>query len=101
MIHGDARDSTGEQDFANQLAELKSVGCDPIFRDKITGVHAERPQLWRLLRKVSQGDVVIVSAVDRLSRDTTDLLVLDLDRRGVGFRTLTDSFDTKTALGRG
>jgi DNA invertase Pin-like site-specific DNA recombinase len=26
---------------------------------------------------------------------------LDLNRRGIGFRSLTESFDTKTALGRG
>jgi DNA invertase Pin-like site-specific DNA recombinase len=49
------------------VVNRRSGASDP------TGVHAERPQLKRLLRKVTHFDVVIVPAVDRLSRDTTDL----------------------------
>jgi DNA invertase Pin-like site-specific DNA recombinase len=66
MIYGYARVSTDAQDLSNRLAELKAAGCDPIFREKITGAHAERPQLKRLLRKVTHGDVVIVPAVETL-----------------------------------
>jgi hypothetical protein len=35
----------GRQNLGNQLAELKATDRDPIFREKITGVHADRPQL--------------------------------------------------------
>ena len=81
MIYGYARVSTDAQDLGNQLAELKAAGCETIFREKITGAHAERPQLKRLLRKVTQGDLVVISAVDRLSRDTTDLYCITSDTR--------------------
>jgi DNA invertase Pin-like site-specific DNA recombinase len=92
MIYGYARVSTDAQDLTNQLAQLKAAGCDPIFREKITGTHADRPQLQKLLRKVTEGDVVIVAAVDRLSRDTTDLLVIarDLEKAGAGLRSLAE-----------
>jgi len=63
VIYGYARVSTVAQDLANHLAELKAAGCDPIFREKITGTHAERPQLKRLLRKVTHGDVAIVLGI--------------------------------------
>ena len=92
MIYGYARVSTDAQDLGNQLAQLKAAGCEKIFRDKLTGAHAERPQLQTLLRTVTQGDVVLVAAVDRLSRDTTDLLVIarDLEKAGAGLRSLAE-----------
>ncbi len=92
MIYGYARVSTDAQDLTSQLAALKAAGCEKIFRDKLTGAHAERPQLQRLLRAVTQGDVVLVAAVDRLSRDTTDLLVIarDLEKAGAGLRSIAE-----------
>ena len=92
MFYGYARVSTDTQDLTNQLAQLKAAGCEKIFRDKLTGAHAERPQLQRLLRTVTQGDVVLVTAVDRLSRDTTDLLVIarDLEKAGAGLRSIAE-----------
>ena len=76
MIYGYARVSTGAQDLTSQLAQLKAAGCEKVFREKITGTTAERPQLKKLLAAHAHGDVVMIPAVDRLSRDTTDLLVI-------------------------
>ncbi len=92
MIFGYARVSTDAQDLTNQLTALKAAGCEKVFRDKLTGAHADRPQLQKLLRAVTQGDVVLVAAVDRLSRDTTDLLVIarDLERVGAGLRSIAE-----------
>jgi DNA invertase Pin-like site-specific DNA recombinase len=55
---------------------LKAGGCTRVFREKISGATADRPQLRKLMAAVSDGNVVIIPAVDRLSRDTTDLLVI-------------------------
>jgi hypothetical protein len=65
-----------------------------VFREKITGTTADRPQLRALMRKLAPGDVVITPAVDRLSRDTTDLLVIarDMQRAGAGIRSLAEPF---------
>jgi DNA invertase Pin-like site-specific DNA recombinase len=37
MIYGYARVSTGAQDLTSQLAQLKAVGCEKVFREKLTG----------------------------------------------------------------
>ncbi len=49
MIYGYARVSTEAQDLASQLAQLKAAGCERIFREKMGGATAERPQLKKLL----------------------------------------------------
>src|SRR5277367_453662 len=76
MIFGYARVSTDAQDLTSQLAQLKAAGCERVFREKISGASADRPQLRKLLAAVTHGDVVIIPAVDRLSRDSTDFLVI-------------------------
>ena len=92
MIYGYARVSTVAQDLASQLAQLKAAGCEKVFREKITGTAAERPQLKKLMATLTPGDVVVIPAVDRLSRDTTDLLVItrDMQRAGAGLRSLAE-----------
>ena len=94
MIYGYARVWTDAQDLTNQLAQLKAAGCEKTFREKITGTTAERPQLAALMKKLAPGDVVITPAVDRLSRDTTDLLIIarDMQCAGAGIRSLAEPF---------
>ncbi len=85
MIYGYARVSTEAQDLTGSTAQLKAAGCQKIFREKITGTTADRPQLKKLMAALAHGDMVIIPAVDRLSRDTTDLLdhrPRDAARRG-------------------
>ncbi len=64
-----------------------------MFREKITGTTADRPQLKNPMATLAAGDMVIIPAVDRLSRDTTDLLVIarDMQRAGAGLRSLVES----------
>ena len=57
MIYGYARVSTGAQDLTSQLAQLKAVGCEKVFREKITGTTADRPQLKKLMAALAPGDV--------------------------------------------
>lgn len=92
MIYGYARVSTNAQDLINQVAQLKAAGCATVFREKISGATAERPQLKKLMAKLDAGDVVVIPAVDRLSRDTIDLLVIarDMQRAGAGLRSLAE-----------
>lgn len=61
---------TDIQDLAAQLDQLQAAGFGTIFREKMPGAYAERPQLKKQLASLSPGDVVVVPAVDRLSRDT-------------------------------
>ena len=92
MIYGYARVSTDAQDLGNQVAQLRAAGCGTIFREKISGATADRPQLKKLMTKLDAGDVVVTPAVDRLSRDTTDLLIIarDIQKAGAGLRSLAE-----------
>jgi DNA invertase Pin-like site-specific DNA recombinase len=94
MIYGYARVSTAAQDESGQVKQLKAAGCGKIFLDRITGTTADRPQLGKLMKKLALGDVVITPAVDRLSRDTTDLLVVarEMQRAGAGIRSLAEPY---------
>jgi DNA invertase Pin-like site-specific DNA recombinase len=91
-IYGYARVSTDAQDLTHQLAQLKAAGCAKIYREKISGATAERPQLKKLTAALLPGDVVVIAAVDRLSRDTTDLLIIarDVQQAGAGLRSLAE-----------
>ena len=92
MIYGYARVSTDAQDLTSQLDQLKAAGCARVFREKISGATADRPQLKKLLATIGHGDVLIIPAVDRLSRDTTDLLVIarELQKAGAGLRSIAE-----------
>ena len=81
--YGYARVSTAAQDESGQVAQLRAAGCETVFREKITGTTADRPKLRKLMDALGPGDIVIIPAVDRLSRDTTDLLVIarEMQRR--------------------
>ena len=91
-IYGYARVSTGAQDLANQLNQLAAARCSKIYREKISGATVERPQLKKLIAALLPGDVVSVAAVDRLSRDTTDLLIIarKVQQAGAGLRSLAE-----------
>jgi DNA invertase Pin-like site-specific DNA recombinase len=74
IIYGYARVSTAVQDETGQVRQLKEAGCEEVFREKITGTTADRPQLAQLMMALVPGDVVITPTVARPSRDTTDVL---------------------------
>ena len=63
-----------------------------MFREKITGTTVDRPQLQKLMKALAPGDVVITPAVDWLSRDAADLLVIarDMQRAGAGLRSIAE-----------
>lgn len=102
MQYGYARVSTFDQNLELQLEALRSSGCDRIFEDKISGAKSKRPGLDKLLKVLRPGDTVIVWKLDRLGRSMRHLVVLveELRERGINFRSLTDSIDTSTPMGR-
>jgi DNA invertase Pin-like site-specific DNA recombinase len=102
-VIGYARVSTEGQSLDAQLAALKAAGAETIFKEKISGVRADRPQLARLMLSLEKGDVVLVTKLDRLGRSTRELLDLihRIDQAGAAFRSLGDPlFDTSTSQGR-
>jgi DNA invertase Pin-like site-specific DNA recombinase len=99
---GYARVSTLEQDPALQLDALARAGCERVFSDKASGALDERPELARVLDQARAGDTLIVWRLDRLGQSLRHLVetVTELERRGVGFRSLNESIDTTTPGGK-
>jgi DNA invertase Pin-like site-specific DNA recombinase len=83
-----------------QLGKLDD--CDKIFQEKKSGRTDNRPQLKLCLDYVRDGDVFIITKLDRLARSTRDLLniVNTLESKGVTLQVLDQKIDTSTALGR-
>jgi DNA invertase Pin-like site-specific DNA recombinase len=100
---GYARVSTQDQKLAGQLEALKAAGASAIYREKISGARADRPQLAKLMSALKTGDVVVVTKLDRLGRSTRELLDLidRIGKAGASFRSLGDPlWDTSSAQGR-
>lgn len=68
---GYARVSSKEQNLDRQLEALQSVS--KVFSDKASGQSTERPQLQAMLNYLREGDIVIVTELDRLGRNNKDL----------------------------
>lgn len=102
MLIGYARVSTIDQNLDLQRDALKKAGCEKIYEDRISGTRADRPGLGRALDDLREGDSLTVWKLDRLGRSVKNLvdLVGELHKRGIQFRSLTDSIDTGTPAGR-
>ena len=101
--YGYARVSTDGQTLAAQDAQLHAAGCAKIYSEKVSGARTDRVQLGKLLKRLDEGDVLVVTRLDRLARSTRDLLnILDrIAKAGAGFRSLADTWaDTTTPHGR-
>src|SRR3954454_21359317 len=101
MLIGYARVSTEDQNLDFQRDALKAAGCEEIFTDQVSGTKANRPGLTNALSHLRAGDTLVVWRLDRLGRSLTHLIatVNDLQERGVGFKSLTESIDTTTSGG--
>jgi hypothetical protein len=53
---------------------LHAAGCAKVYSEKIGGALSDRTELAKLLRRLADGDVLMVTRLDRLARSTRDLL---------------------------
>nr|WP_320050618.1 recombinase family protein [uncultured Desulfuromonas sp.] len=101
-VVGYARVSTTGQSLEAQLQALEAAGAEKIYQEKVSGVKQDRPELAALLDYVREGDMVVVSRLDRLARSTRHLLEIsdDLTDRGVQLKVLGSDIDTSSSHGR-
>lgn len=97
---GYARVSTVGQSLDTQLQALAE--CSTIFQEKVSGARDDRPQLALLLNSVRKGDVVLVTKLDRLARNTRHLLEISeyLQSKQVALRILNLGINTSTPTGK-
>ena len=103
MIIGYARVSTDGQTLDSQQAALKSAGADKVFSEIVSGAITDRRQLAKTIDCLSEGDLLIVTKLDRLARSTRDLLntLATVSDKGAGFRVLDNpALDTTSAHGK-
>src|SRR5689334_13150316 len=103
MIIGYARVSTDGQSLEAQHAALKMAGAEKIFAEKISGAKADRKQLAKAIGALREGDVLLVTRLDRLARSTRDLLnvLAAVADKAAGFRSLADPMiDTTSPHGK-
>ena len=76
MDYGYARVSTKEQNEQRQIIALTQFGLSEksIYVDKQSGKDFERTQYRRLLRKLKDGDTLVVKSIDRLGRNYEEIL---------------------------
>jgi DNA invertase Pin-like site-specific DNA recombinase len=102
MLLGYARTSTLDQaaGYADQVRALEAAGCTRLFAEQISSV-VERAELEKLLAFVRDGDVVVVTAIDRLARSIRELLEIKdrIKSAGADLRILGTAIDTTSATG--
>jgi DNA invertase Pin-like site-specific DNA recombinase len=102
---GYARVSMADQNNDRQRDELIRYGVDPrdIFEDKASGRNMKRPGWADCSRDLRKGDVLVLSAIDRLGRDLIEVSVVlrELHLKGVDLVVLNQlGLDTRTPTGK-
>lgn len=105
MLIGYARTSTLDQTASIEAQErdLAAIGCEKVFREQVSSVDvARREELAQALDYVRDGDMLVVTKLDRLARSTAHLfeIMQTLKARGAGLRILNLGIDTTTPTGQ-
>jgi DNA invertase Pin-like site-specific DNA recombinase len=74
MKYGYARVSTDGQSVDAQVRQLTKAGCKKVFRETASGAKTDRAELRKAFATLDDGDVLMVTRLDRLARSTRDLL---------------------------
>jgi DNA invertase Pin-like site-specific DNA recombinase len=101
MIYGYARISDPSQKIDAQIKQLMDYGCEKIYQEKITGVAKEK-KLNELIRQMETNDTLVVTRMDRLGRNTKQLIELAevLKNRKIKLILLDVFVDINTDQGR-
>lgn len=107
MIYGYARVSTiGQASHGNSIEDqrekLLAAGCETIYTDSYTGTTIERPQLSVLLGRLTSGDRLVVTKLDRFARTAADGIkaIRSLLDRGISVHILNMGLIDNTPTGK-
>ena len=107
MIYGYARVSTLSQandgnSIEDQIRLLEEYGCQEIYKEAFSGKTMDRPKFNELVSKLSDGDTLVVSKLDRFARTTIEGVqtVQDLFNKGIKVHILNMGLIEDTNIGR-
>lgn len=103
MKVGYARVSTQDQNMDLQRDALTSAGCERIFEEKKSGkAGTKRPEFEAALAYLRPDDVLVVWKLDRLGRSLVEMMrtIDGLSQQNIHFESMTEKFDSDTAMGR-
>ncbi len=102
MEVGYVRVSSVGQNEARQLEALEPFKLKKIFIDKTSGKNTDRPELKAMLDYVRPNDTIIVKSIDRLGRNTKDLLEIteNLKEKNIFIKFIDNDIDTSTQTGK-
>jgi resolvase len=85
---GYARVSSTDQNLDRQLEQMQD--CEKVFQEAVSGASKERPQLQALLEYIREGDIVVVSELERLGRNNQELteVMNDIQAKGATLEVL-------------
>ena len=100
--YGYARVSSQSQSTDVQTKILQDVGCTIVRTEKLSGSSRNgRDELANIMDFLQSGDVLVVCKLDRLGRNTRDVLNLvhEIDQKGGSLQVLEPAIDTAGAMG--
>ena len=102
MKIGYARVSSYGQSLDIQLKKLEDAGCEKIFSEKVSGAKQQRKEFVAMLDFARQGDQIVVTRLDRLSRSLMELQNTSkaLSDKSIELEVIEQQIDTSTASGR-
>lgn len=102
MKVGYARVSTSSQSLDGQLRALKEAGCEKIYHEKVSGAKTHRREFETMMDFVREGDQIVVTRLDRLSRSAYELQITaqKLEKDKVDLVVLEQQIDTSSPLGK-
>lgn len=104
MLVGYARTSTKDQKYSleAQIEQLTQAGCKKHYEEQVSSVDAKREQLEAALDYIREGDVLVVTKLDRLARSVADTVDIQkrLEEKKAGLKILDMQIDTTTPAGK-
>jgi len=104
MLIGYARTSTKDQEYSleAQIQRLKEAGCKKYYEEQVSSVDEKREQLAATLDYIREGDVLVVTKLDRLARSVANTVEIQkaLEKKNAGLKILDMDIDTTTPTGK-
>lgn len=104
MLVGYARTSTKDQKYSleAQIEQLTQAGCKKHYEEQVSSVDAKREQLEAALDYIREGDVLVVTKLDRLARSVADTVDIQkrLEEKKAGLKILDMQIDTTIPTGK-